>query len=343
MINNISANAAFGFRVDLQRVADDPALGDYVDFEQESWQGLHYRLPVDPSKTMMDLQPNLAAARGLTSASAAVAAAASHAEQHSADAFLGRGSYAVAAAGDLHYYATTSMTGSRSSAAAASSSSKSSAGAKKAAPRQTASMGGQILSATIFANGRVTMTGVRRERDIREGFDRLWHIMRPYAMVGTGPPPSAPPQASPAPSVIIPHQRVLLRQQQREARARARATANAYKPTKDIKPNVSMQMGPARILTLPPQGPNDRDRAIVGTMRKQPDATEANTLEANLLAQRIMAATQAEQAAAAAAVKQEGQALHSASAIAAVAAAAAATLPTAASTLNDTAEDIEWE
>jgi TATA-box binding protein (TBP) (component of TFIID and TFIIIB) len=177
-LNNVSASGAFGYRINLRALADDPAFMDYTEFEPEQWKGLHYRLPVDPTKTLADLLPSYASR---ARERAAAAAGGRPVEQWSTDEFLQRGEHSTQDARGLSYYQTTGSGGPGSRA--------------KRGPwplRLPPSLNGQILTATIYSNGRVTMTGVRREKDIYDAFRRLFVILQQFAL-------SVPPEEVPRP------------------------------------------------------------------------------------------------------------------------------------------------
>jgi len=279
-LNNISAHASLGYRVDLNSVASEPALEDYVDYESQQWAGLHYRLPVDPTKSMADLIPSLAAARRIQNGLG---------EQHSTEEFLGIGQHALTTKpGELSYYATTGTSGSRN------------VNAKGTPIRLPPSLYGQILTATIYSSGRMTLTGIRKEKDLHTCFERLWHILRPYAVTihpqtrQPLPLPNAPPLPPPYPKIILPSDRRAAREAMRERRRAA--IAMALRPTHDIKPNVAAMQSTTP--TLPPPSADENRRVLVGSMRKvdtssssSSSSTEDQTRrEAEALAAQVAAA-----------------------------------------------------
>jgi TATA-box binding protein (TBP) (component of TFIID and TFIIIB) len=228
-LNNISASAALGYRLNLRALSEDPAFVDYTEYEPEQWKGLHYRLPVDPTKTLADLLPSYAI----------LLAQRQRAEQFSDDQFLGTGDHA-ATKGALSYYSTTSTTGSRSTPATAAA-----AGGVKVPFKVPPSLNGQILTATIYSNGRMTLTGVRREKDIFDAYLRFWRILQPFAQ---SMPPTSPPQQPPYPRIFMPGQRRRIKLEQLVGGvAPTRTEAEQAFPVRDIKPNV--QLAPPAGLT----------------------------------------------------------------------------------------------
>jgi len=210
-LNNISAHAAFGYRLNLRALSEDPAFSDYTEYEPEQWKGLHYRLPVDPQKTLADLLPSYAAM---------VAARHRNGEQFSTDEFLQQGEHSLVGQGNkLSYYATTGTAGGRAPKAAA--------GSKLPPLRLPPSLHGQILTATIYSNGRLTLTGVRREKDIHDAYLRLFNILRSFA---TTVPPEQPPAQPPYPRIFMPGQRRLIKIEQRAEEADAAYAAGLLAP-----------------------------------------------------------------------------------------------------------------
>ena len=219
-LNNVSASAAFGYRLDLRALSEDVSFMDYTEYEPEQWKGLYYRLPVDPTKTISDLLPSYATM---------IAARRKNGEQFSTAEFLGTGEHALIGRGKLNYYNTTGTAGGRAPKASA-------AGAKPAPLRLPPSLHGQILTATIYANGRLTLTGVRREKDVRDAYVRLFSILRAFA---TSEPPLQP--ASPPPYVLpyTPGQRRASRVKREPQQSPPADNKYAVGRLRDIKPNIS--------------------------------------------------------------------------------------------------------
>ena len=188
---------------------------DYTEYEPEQWKGLHYRLPVDPNKTLADLIPsygNLIAQRHRK-------------EQFSNDEFLGQGDHSLAK-GSLSYYATTGSTRATANLKPG----------ERPFIKVPASLQGQILTATIYGNGRLTLTGVRKEKDVYDAYYRLWHILRPFATTIPAPHPPARP---PYPRAFLPGQRRLIKREQEAAqKTRAMNPPPSTFPQVDIKPNI---------------------------------------------------------------------------------------------------------
>lgn len=216
---------------------------DYTEYDLEQWKGLHYRLPVDPNKTLADLIPSYAYLLEQRTKK----------DQFSTDEFLGRGEHALIGQGKgaLSYYATTGAGGSRS---------LQKADGTLVAPKFQkipASLNGQILTATIYGNGRLTLTGVRKEKDIHDAFLRLWHILRPFA---TSVTPQAPPAMPPYPREFLPGQRRLVKREQAMLVDR-KPVVPANFP--DVKPNIHTP-APTRLFVLPTPSAGDNAR-VIGT------------------------------------------------------------------------------
>ena len=254
-LNNISASAALGYRLNLRMLSEDPAFMDYTEYEPEQWKGLHYRLPVDPTKTLADLLPSYAV----------LLAQRQRAEQFSDEQFLGTGD--IPGRGGLTYYSTTTTTGSRSTPGATA------AGGAKATFKVPPSLNGQILTATIYSNGRMTLTGVRREKDIFDAYLRFWRILQPFAQ---SIPPPHPPQQPPYPRIFLPGQRRRIKQEQVASTGRAQAPTEAEQsfPVRDIKPNVQMASTTNltnSLFTLPAPSFGVKQQAVSGTFAVKPE------------------------------------------------------------------------
>lgn len=222
-VNNVAASGAFGFRVDLRALSEDPAFMDYTEYEPEQWTGLYYRLPVDPTKTLADLIPTYASL---------MAARRKNGEQHSTEEFLGTtgmGANALVGKGQLNYYNTTGTAGSR----AKSSLSGAGASGRLAPLKLPPSMNGQIITATIYNNGKVTFTGVKREKDIHDAYRRLFHILQPFAL---SEPPAQPPEMPPYILPYIPGQRRRVKREPVAHPADVKYAASVMGP--DVKPRI---------------------------------------------------------------------------------------------------------
>lgn len=254
-LNNISASGAFGFRVNLRALSEDPSFMDYTEYEPEQWKGLHYKLPVDPTKTLADLLPSYAY----------LLAQRNRREQFSSDEFLGRGEHALIGSGSgaLSYYATTGTAGNRAPRTAASAA----AAAGPVPFRLPPSLHGQILTATIFANGRVTLTGVRKEKDVFDAYLRLFRILQPFA---TTLPPNDPPTQPPYPRIFLPGQRRLMKLERAAASAGDGASyaAAVAATARDVKPNLHQQQSStvaSAMFVLPAHTPGTQQQAVHGT------------------------------------------------------------------------------
>jgi hypothetical protein len=182
-------------------------------YEPEQWTGLYYRLPVDPTKTLADLMPSYAAR--------ATERVKRTGEQWSTDEFLQQGEYALHGGNGLNYYNTTGTAGARATKGAGAG-----AGAKGTlALRVLPSLSGQVLMTTIYASGRFTITGARREKDVHDVFLRLFDILKQFAL---SVPPECMPQPPPVQREFLPGQRRLMRQEMRAAEARNHDVKPAY-------------------------------------------------------------------------------------------------------------------
>lgn len=222
-VNNVAASGAFGFRVDLRALSEDPAFMDYTEYEPEQWTGLYYRLPVDPTKTLADIIPTYASL---------MAARRRNGEQHSTEEFLGTtgmGANALLGKGQLNYYNTTGTAGSRAKSSLAGAGATGRLAPLKLPP----SMNGQIVTATIYNNGKVTFTGVKREKDIHDAFRRLFNILQPFAL---SEPPAQPPEMPPYILPYIPGQRRRVKREPVAQPADVKYAASVLGP--DVKPRI---------------------------------------------------------------------------------------------------------
>lgn len=145
-------------------------------YEPEQFTGLHYRLPIDSSLPLSSSHPPPLPVQ-LTQAGREARTKALKMQED-----LDNGQFVqLSKSTGLNYF--NPLLDTRTQKAILS--------AAKKSGEYNNSMGGRLLTCTVFANGKVTFTGVKHELSIYLGYIRLFYLLRPFA-VAPLPPPISP-------------------------------------------------------------------------------------------------------------------------------------------------------